>query len=123
MLIKTFQQTRVIIVSLLSGALLPLAFAPYDYAFMAIVSLVLLLLTLRRLKPAKAAIAGYAFGWGYFGHGVYWVYFSIHHFGHAPLWLAVIIMLGMVAILATYMALLAYLLNRCLLYTSPSPRD
>ncbi|MDX2425605.1 MAG: apolipoprotein N-acyltransferase [Cycloclasticus sp.] len=112
MLIKTFQQTRMIIVALLSGALLPLAFAPYDHAFMAIVSLVLLLLALRRLKPAKAAIAGYAFGWGYFGHGVYWVYFSIHHFGHAPLWLAVIIMLGMVAILATYIALLAYLLNR-----------
>ncbi|ORU91968.1 MAG: apolipoprotein N-acyltransferase [Cycloclasticus sp. symbiont of Bathymodiolus heckerae] len=98
--------------ALLSGALLPLAFAPYDLPAMAIISLVLFLLILNKLKPAEAATVGYAFGLGYFGHGVYWVYFSIHHFGHAPLWLAVIIMLGMVAILALYMALLAYVLNR-----------
>ncbi|PCI70574.1 MAG: apolipoprotein N-acyltransferase [Piscirickettsiaceae bacterium] len=97
---------------LLAGALLPFAFAPYDYPVMAVVSLLLFLLTLRQLAPMKAAVTGYAFGLGYFGHGVYWVYFSIHHFGHAPLWLAVIIMLGMVAILALYIALFAYLLNR-----------
>ncbi|PHS73735.1 MAG: apolipoprotein N-acyltransferase [Cycloclasticus sp.] len=100
------------IFGLLSGALLPFAFAPYDYPIIAVLSLLLFLLILRQLAPMKAAVAGYAFGLGYFGHGVYWVYFSIHHFGHAPLWLAVIIMLGMVAILALYMGLLAYLLNR-----------
>lgn len=98
--------------ALLAGALLPLAFAPYDLPFMAIVSLALFLLLLRPLTPTQAAVTGYTFGWGYFGHGVYWVYFSIHHFGHAPLWLAIIIMLGMVAILALYMALFAYLMNR-----------
>tara|TARA_R110002111_G_scaffold42704_2_gene78587 strand:+ start:15505 stop:17031 length:1527 start_codon:yes stop_codon:yes gene_type:complete len=95
-----------------SGALLPLAFAPYNLTFMAFVSPVLLLLLLRQLPPFKAALLGYMFGLGYFGHGVYWVYFSIHHFGNAPLWLAVVIMLGMVAILATYVALLAFVLNR-----------
>ena len=96
----------------LAGALLPLAFAPYDLPFMALVSIALFLILLRSLTPKQAAVIGYAFGWGYFGHGVYWVYFSIHHFGHAPLWLAIIIMLGMVAILALYMALFAYLMNR-----------
>lgn len=96
----------------LAGALLPLAFAPYDLPFMALVSIALFLIFLRSLTPKQAAVIGYAFGWGYFGHGVYWVYFSIHHFGHAPLWLAIIIMLGMVAILALYMALFAYLMNR-----------
>ncbi|PCI18105.1 MAG: apolipoprotein N-acyltransferase [Piscirickettsiaceae bacterium] len=98
--------------SLFSGALLPFAFAPYDWPVMAVISLVLLLMIMSPLSPPKAAIAGYFYGWGYFGHGVYWVYFSIHHFGHAPLWLAIIIMLGMVAILASYIALLGYLLNR-----------
>lgn len=106
------KQVMNITAALLAGALLPLAFAPYDLPFMALLSPVIFLLIIRPLTPSKAALIGYAFGWGYFGHGVYWVYFSIHHFAHAPLWLAVIIMLGMVAILALYMALFAYLMNR-----------
>ncbi|MEO1896251.1 MAG: apolipoprotein N-acyltransferase [Cycloclasticus sp.] len=109
---ERFKQANPTLIALLSGALLPLAFAPYDFPVMAIVSLLCFLFVLKSLIPLQAAKAGYAFGWGYFGHGVYWVYFSIHHFGHAPLWLAVIIMLGMVAILALYMSLFAFLLNR-----------
>jgi apolipoprotein N-acyltransferase len=112
MLSEQLTRHKANIFGLLSGALLPIAFAPYDYPVMAIISPLLFLLILRQLAPMKAAAAGYAFGLGYFGHGVYWVYFSIHHFGHAPLWLAIIIMLGMVAILALYTGLLAYLLNR-----------
>lgn len=110
--IRTFKPINSHVFAFLAGALLPLAFAPYDLPFMALVSIVLFLILLRSLTPKQAAVIGYAFGWGYFGHGVYWVYFSIHHFGHAPLWLAIIIMLGMVAILALYMALFAYLMNR-----------
>jgi len=107
-----FKQGQVIVFALLSGALSPLAFEPYGFPLAALVSLVLFLFLLQKLTPKRAAIVGYAYGWGYFLHGVYWVYFSIHHFGHAPLWLSLIIMLGMVAILALYIALLAYLLNR-----------
>lgn len=107
-----YKQRLAVLAATASGALLPLAFAPYNLTFMAFLSPVLLLLLLRKLPPIKAALLGYVFGLGYFGHGVYWVYFSIHHFGNAPLWLAVIIMLGMVAILATYVALLAFVLNR-----------
>ncbi len=107
-----FRPIKLHLLALLAGALLPLAFAPYELPFVALVSLALLLFLLRSLTPKQAALMGYSFGWGYFGHGVYWVYFSIHHFGHAPLWLAVIIMLGMVAILALYIALFAYLMNR-----------
>ena len=92
--------------------MLPLAFAPYDWPLMAFLSPLLFLLIIRQLSARQAAVAGYAFGLGYFGHGVYWVYFSIHHFAYAPLWLAVLIMLGMIAILALYMGLLGYLLNR-----------
>ncbi|MBL4744066.1 MAG: apolipoprotein N-acyltransferase, partial [Cycloclasticus sp.] len=106
------KRIKLIASGVISGALLPLAFAPYDLPYMAVIALVLFLFFLRPLNRLQSIKFGYAFGWGYFGHGVYWVYYSIHHFGHAPLWLAVIIMLGMVAILALYMALLAYLLNR-----------
>ncbi len=101
-----------IICALIAGALLPLAFAPYQMPYLAVLSPMLLLWSIRRLTARQAGFAGYAFGLGYFAHGVYWVYFSIHHFAHAPLWLSLLIMLGMVAILACYMAALAYLLNR-----------
>ncbi|MEO1888491.1 MAG: apolipoprotein N-acyltransferase [Cycloclasticus sp.] len=109
---ERFKHVKPLLLALLSGALLPLAFAPYNLPVMAVVSLLCFLFTLKALPPKQAAKVGYAFGWGYFGHGVYWVYFSIHHFAHAPLWLAVMIMLVMVAILALYIGLFAYLLNR-----------
>lgn len=95
-----------------AGAILPLAFSPFDWAPVAIISLLALLLIWRDASAKQAMRLGYVFGLGYFGFGVYWVYFSIHHFAYAPLLLAVIIMLGLVAILACYPALLGYVLNR-----------
>ncbi|MBV1951066.1 MAG: apolipoprotein N-acyltransferase [Cycloclasticus sp.] len=98
--------------ALAAGGLLPLAFEPYGYPLMAFISPLLLLYLLRRSTGLKASLVGYLYGLGFFGHGVYWVYFSIHHFGGAPLWLAIGIMAGMVALLALYMAAFAYLLTR-----------
>jgi apolipoprotein N-acyltransferase len=106
------QQYGVYAMALIAGALLPFAFAPYALPFVVIVSLLLLLWLIQKAVALRAALIGYFFGLGYFGHGIYWVYFSIHHFGNAPLWLAVIIMLGLVAILAFYTAALCWLLNR-----------
>jgi len=100
------------ILAFLAGSLLLLAFAPFELPLIAFVSIISLLWLLLDISPLKAARTGYFFGLGYFGFGVYWVYYSIHHFGHAPLWLSIIIMLGMVAILASYIALISYLLNR-----------
>lgn len=100
------------LLALFAGSLMPLAFSPFDIYLTPLLCIGMLLFVWRNASPSQAALRGYLFGWGYFGFGVYWVYFSIHHFGHAPLWLSVIIMLGMVAILATYFALLGYLLNR-----------
>lgn len=91
---------------------MPLAFAPYDWPLISVFSLLLFLFVLAQDVRQHTMLKGYLFGLGYFGHGVYWVYFSIYHFGNAPLWLAILIMLGMVAILASYIALLAYMLNR-----------
>lgn len=107
-----FNRYKRALAALFAGALLPLAFAPFEVSLVPLASLFLLLLIWRGVTPAQAAKLGYLFGLAYFGAGVYWVYFSIHHFAHAPLWLASLIMLGMVAILACYIALIGYLLNR-----------
>jgi apolipoprotein N-acyltransferase len=71
--------------SLVLGALLPLAFAPYALWPLAILIPALLLsLVQSSLSLRNIFISGLAFGLGYFGFGVYWIYNSLHDFGMAP---------------------------------------
>ena len=67
------------------GALLPLAFAPYSIWPLAIIIPALLLSLIQSsLSLRTVFFAGLAFGLGYFGFGVYWIYNSLHDFGMAP---------------------------------------
>jgi len=71
--------------SLVLGALLPLAFAPYSIWPLAIlVPALMLSLIQSSLSLRTVFYAGLAFGLGYFGFGVYWIYNSLHDFGMAP---------------------------------------
>lgn len=101
------------LVALFSGAILPLAFAPYGYYLVAEISLILLLLVWSRTTSFRLACwYGWLFGLAFFGFGAHWVYISIHNFGHAPVALAVLITAIMIAFLALYVALNGYILNR-----------
>ena len=72
-------------VALALGALLPLAFAPYSIWPLAIIIPALLLSLIQSsLSLRTVFFAGLAFGLGYFGFGVYWIYNSLHDFGMAP---------------------------------------
>jgi apolipoprotein N-acyltransferase len=64
--------------------------------------------------PRRAAALGFCFGAGTFAAGTYWLYTSIHGFGQAPAWLAVALMIGLVAIMALYPALLGWGIARLL---------
>ncbi|ASG68262.1 apolipoprotein N-acyltransferase [Francisella halioticida] len=69
------------IVTVLSGALLTLAFAPFRIDILAIVSLVIFFHILSRSKKNRSAFFTSAlFGFGFFGTSVSWVYISIHLF-------------------------------------------
>ena len=71
--------------SLILGSLLPLAFAPFSLWPLAIlIPLPMLALLLISRSPREALSSGLAFGLGYFGFGVYWIYNSLHDFGMAP---------------------------------------
>ncbi len=102
----------------LAGLALPLAFAPYSVGPVAILSLAALLLLWVGVSPAKAARRGFAWGVGAYLGGLYWLYISLHTFGKTPLWLAIPLMLGVVAIMALYPAAAGYLLARF----APGPR-
>lgn len=91
--------------ALLAGALLPFAFAPYQYASLAILSPALLLWNLQGANSKFAALTrGFCYGLGCFGLGTSWVFISIHRFGNTPVFLAFFITLVFVALLALYFA-------------------
>lgn len=69
------------ITALLSGALLTLAFAPFDLYPLAILCLAMLFGLWQGVSPARAGWRGLLFGLGMFGTGIHWVFISMNDFG------------------------------------------
>lgn len=101
------------LLTITSGALLVLAFAPFGYYLIAELSLIALLFIWHQTKSANRAFwLGWFYGLAFFGWGVHWVYISIHDFGHAPMPVAALILAIMIAYLALYPAMTGYLLKK-----------
>lgn len=100
--------------SLPIGALLALAFAPFEWWPLAVLCPAYLFLAWFFGTPRSAAKAGFLFTVGLFLAGTYWLYNTIHEVGHAPAWIAIFLMFAMVAILGGYTAVLGYALARWL---------
>ncbi|MDH5227180.1 MAG: apolipoprotein N-acyltransferase, partial [Gammaproteobacteria bacterium] len=94
------------------GALLALAFAPADIVVLAFICPAALFLLWHGVTPREAAWRGFLFTGGTFLAGTYWLYHSIHLVGQAPIWIALFLMLGLVAIMATYTAAIGYAIAR-----------
>jgi apolipoprotein N-acyltransferase len=113
MLIKNgWQGMKGHVLALTGGAILPLAFAPFQFYPLAVVSLVMLFLAWQGVTPKLAALRGFLFGLGLFGVGVSWVYVAIHVFGQASIAVAGLMTFGFVAFLASYLALVGWLVKR-----------
>ena len=98
----------------IAGMLLALAFAPYGLWPLAILCPAVLMALWQGAAPRSAAMLGFCFGAGTFAVGTWWLYISIHVFGQAPVWLAIALLLALVAVMGTYHALLGYLVARWL---------
>jgi apolipoprotein N-acyltransferase len=94
------------------GAGLAAAFAPVNLVLFAFVCPAALFVLWHRASPREAAWRGFLFTGGTFLAGTYWLYHSIHLVGQAPLWIALLLMLGLVAIMATYTAAIGYVAAR-----------
>ena len=95
----------------LLGCITPLSFAPYGHWWIALLSIGLFAAVLHQGNTGKQYLAlAFAFGLGYFGTGVSWVYVSIYYFGSAPLPLAVIMTATFVTFVAFFFALPFYAL-------------
>jgi len=85
------------IVCLISGATLPIAFAPFNFYLIAVISPSILFFYWLRSKSQSAFLYGYCFGFGLFGIGVNWLHISINLFGGVNL---------ISALISTYILLL-----------------
>jgi apolipoprotein N-acyltransferase len=100
--------------ALLAGALLAAAFAPLDLWPLAVLCPALLMWLWQGATPREAARLGFWFSFATFAAGTYWLYISIHGFGGAPVWLAFVLMLGLVSVMGLYHAGLGYCAARWL---------
>jgi len=94
--------------ALATGLLLALAFAPTNVVVLAFLCPAALFWLWQGATPRIAAWRGFLFTAGTFLAGTYWIYHSVHLIGQAPVWVALFLMLGLVAIMGSYTALLGY---------------
>lgn len=100
------QPTLHLWIALLTGAVMPLAFSPYEQAWLAIPALAVFLWLACQGTPFRI---GYAFGFGWFGFGAWWLAPTLHTFGHLP-WVVAIFCVALVGCIMAFLpALWAWL--------------
>lgn len=100
------------ILALLAGGALPFAFAPFEWRWLAFVSLAMLFFLWSQGSVRVVVLRSFLFGIGMFAVGVYWVYYSLHLFGDAIAPLALIITVGFIGLFALFIALSGWLVAR-----------
>lgn len=95
------------------GAIHACSFAPWNLPWLQVIALAALFaLAARATSAKKAALLGFAFGMGWFGVGISWVYISMHVYGLMPAALAGAATAAFCAYLAFYPALALGLAHR-----------
>ena len=88
------------LIAFILGAATTLSFAPFGWAILAPLSLLPILYVVLTAAPRDAAAHVFWYGFGLFLTGTYWIYISVHVFGNAPLWVALLLMVGLALIMA-----------------------
>lgn len=96
------------VAALCAGALVPLAFAPFNVYPLAVVAVAALFLLWDGVPAPRALWRGWLFGIGQFGVGVSWVFVSIDRYGSTGPLVATAVTVVFVAYLALYPALLGF---------------
>ncbi|MDH3326692.1 MAG: apolipoprotein N-acyltransferase [Gammaproteobacteria bacterium] len=100
------------ILAVVAGILMPFAFAPYNFSFLALISLVLIMLCWSGISTKRAFARGWLFGLGMFGFGLYWVHISMNQFGGLGVPLSVFLTALFVMFYALFPAITGYIARR-----------
>lgn len=101
---------RQLLLALIYGASLTLAYAPFNHHLLVYFTIPLWLYLL--LRTNAPFLVGLAFGLGWFGAGISWVHVSIADYGGVPILVSLGLMALLCAYLALYPALFGFLINR-----------
>ena len=99
------------VMALLAEGAMPLAFAPFGWAWLAVVALAALFVLTAQPSKRQALWSAYFFGLGYFGVGVSWVFVSISQYGNGPV-VGMLATAAFVSLLALFPWGVAYLVRR-----------
>lgn len=119
-LIRYTENWRGEVVAFLVGALVPLAFAPFDFFPLIFFSIAVLFFLFESTQSVKRVFwRGYLFGVGYFGIGVTWVSISMVRFGGMNFILSVALTVLLVLVLSFYIAGIGYIARKFFSKASP----
>ncbi|MCJ7589994.1 MAG: apolipoprotein N-acyltransferase [Woeseiaceae bacterium] len=91
------------------GALTTLVFAPAEWSLLAPLLIVPLLFVALTVSPKDAAAHYFWYGFGFFLSGTYWIYISVHVFGNAAPWIALLLMVGLSLIMGGFLSIAGWL--------------
>jgi len=100
------------LVAFVLGASTTLAFAPFSWSLLAPLLILPLLFICLTVSPRDAAKHAFWYGFGLFLTGTYWIYISVHVFGNAALWIALLLMVGLSLIMAGLVSISGWLVSR-----------
>ena len=100
------------VLAVVAGILMPFAFAPYEFSFLAILSLVLIMFCWSGVSTKRAFTRGWLYGLGMFGFGIYWVHISMNQFGGVGVPLSVFLTALFVMFYALFPAITGYMARR-----------
>ena len=94
------------------GAATTLVFAPAELGFLAPLLVLPLLFISLTVSPRDAGGHFFWYGFGLFLTGTYWIYTSVVVFGNASVWIAILLMIGLSMIMATFLRLAGWAMSR-----------
>ena len=101
-----------LLIALISGTIFSFALAPYYFWWLAILSPALLYAVLRQRNPRQAFVLGWAYGFGLWFVGAFWLYTSIHVYGDTNSFLSVLMIAFMAAAMGLFTAFQTWLYRR-----------
>ncbi len=94
------------------GCAMTLVFAPAAWSILAPLLILPLLFVALTVSPKETGAHFFWFGFGLFLTGTYWIYISVHVFGNAAVWIALLLMVGLSWIMAMFLGLAGWFMSR-----------